>query len=96
MGTSALWDKLDQGGDDYMKSFEPKVPPSLHVSHNDQTRHNKPVPLVERVIEEFGAPKTTDEVPDDARTITSADSSPPKEPDDQSCHSLSEETPPRL
>ncbi len=70
MGTSAMWDKLDEGGSDYMKSFAPKVPPSLHISHNDQTRHNKPVPLVERVIEEYGQPKTTSDIPDDPREIT--------------------------
>lgn len=91
MGTSALWNKLDEGGDGYMKSFDPKVPPSLHVSHNDQTRHNRPVPLVERVIEEFGQPKSTSDVPDDARSINAELQQ--QAPDDRSCRSSSGETP---
>ena len=93
MGTTAMWDKLNEGGDGYMKSFEPKVPPSLHISHNDQTRHNRPVPLVERVIEDFGQPKSTSEIPDDARSISGE--LPQQEPGDRSCHSSFGETPPQ-
>lgn len=89
-----MWDKLNEGGHDYMKSFDPKVPPSLHISHNDKTRHDKPVPLVERVIEEYGQPKSTGDVPNDPRSIKESEVSQRQEQVDQSCRSSFEETPP--
>jgi len=49
---SNAWDQLDQHGDAYMKSFDPRVPPSIFVSERDRTRHNQPMPIVERCLED--------------------------------------------
>lgn len=49
-GTSASWDQIDQGKDAYVKSLDPKIPPSIFVSERDRSRHNIPIPLVERLI----------------------------------------------
>ena len=49
---SATWEKLDEHGEAYMKSFDPRVPPSIFVSERDRLRHNHPMPLVERCIED--------------------------------------------
>lgn len=49
------WQAFDDGRDAYMRSFDPRVPPSLHVSQHDATRANMPVPLVERCIEDWYA-----------------------------------------
>lgn len=46
------WDAMAKGKDAYVKSFDPKIPPSLFVSERDRTRHNIPIPLSERVIED--------------------------------------------
>jgi hypothetical protein len=51
-GTSAYWDRIDEGKDAYVKSLDPKIPPSIFVSQRDRTRQNIPVPLVERVLED--------------------------------------------
>lgn len=66
---SATWEKLDQHGDAYMKSFDPRVPPSIFVSERDRLRHNHPMPLVERCIE--------DHVPQGNRTTSSEPAEPP-------------------
>ena len=50
---SNAWDKLDQHGEAYMKSFDPKIPPSIFVSERDRTRHGQPMPIVERCIEDW-------------------------------------------
>ncbi|MEM7091893.1 MAG: hypothetical protein AAF567_02725 [Actinomycetota bacterium] len=49
---SASFDKLDQHGDAYIKSFDRRIPPSIFVSERDRTRHNTPMPLAERCIED--------------------------------------------
>ena len=48
---SSAWQKLQDEDGSYLKSFDPRVPPSLHISHRDNTRANQPIPLVERRIE---------------------------------------------
>lgn len=45
---------MEKGSDAYVKSFDPKVPPSIFVSKRDMTRGNIPIPLVERCIEDWG------------------------------------------
>ena len=47
------WDAMEKGSSAYVKSFDPRVPPSLFVSARDSTRSNLPVPLVERCIEDW-------------------------------------------
>lgn len=47
------WDKMAEGGDAFNRSFEPRIPPSLHISHRDSTRHNMPMPVSERCIEDW-------------------------------------------
>lgn len=46
------WDAMAEHREAYLKSFDPRVPPSEFVSQRDRTRHNIPVPLVERMIRE--------------------------------------------
>ena len=71
---SATWEKLDQHGDAYMKSFDPRVPPSIFVSERDRLRHNSPMPLVERCIEDHPQ----------ARSATSSEPAAPTRPTEQS------------
>lgn len=47
------WDAMADGSSAYVKSFDPKVPPSIFISQRDMTRSNIPVPLVERCIEDW-------------------------------------------
>lgn len=63
---TATWDQLDEKGDAYMRSFDRRLPPSLHVSERDRTRANMPIPLVERCIEDWKADAGEDESGDDA------------------------------
>lgn len=51
---SNAWEQLDRHGDAYMKSFDPRIPPSLFVSERDRTRMGSPMPLSERCIEDYG------------------------------------------
>ncbi len=50
---SSGWEQLEANSKAYLRSFDPRVPPSLHVSSRDLTRANMPVPLVERCIEDW-------------------------------------------
>ena len=47
------WDKMAEGGDAFNRSFDPRIPPSLHVSHRDSSRANMPMPVSERCIEDW-------------------------------------------
>jgi hypothetical protein len=49
------WDELQDNQSAFLRSFDPRVPPSVHVSERDLTRANMPVPLVERCIEDWTA-----------------------------------------
>jgi len=49
------WDRYAEGAEAFNKSFEPKIPPSIHVSHNDSVRHRPAVPLSERCVEDWGS-----------------------------------------
>ena len=51
---SRTWDAVDKGGDAYVKSFDPRLPPSTFVSERDRRRANMPMPLAERCIEDWG------------------------------------------
>lgn len=48
------WREFERGHAAYLRSFQPRVPPSLHISHRDATRANRPIPLVERCLEDLG------------------------------------------
>ncbi len=50
---SNAWDKLDQHGDAYAKSFDRRIPPSLFVSERDRTRFQRPMPISERCLEDY-------------------------------------------
>lgn len=52
---SNAWQQLDDHGDAYMKSFDRRLPPSIFVSERDRTRHNQPIPVAERCLEDAGA-----------------------------------------
>ena len=60
---SAAWEQMAENGDAFLKSFDPKVPPSIFVSERDLTRLNHPVPITERLIAESdkAVPLTHDE-----------------------------------
>ena len=50
------WKQMEKGATAYERSFDPRIPPSIHISHRDATRHNIPVPLSERMIEDWQNP----------------------------------------
>jgi hypothetical protein len=50
------WKRMEEGAEAYQRSLEPRIPPSIHISHRDATRHNVPVPLQERMIEDWQNP----------------------------------------
>ena len=53
---SAGWNRAAEGADAYTKSFDPQIPPSIHVSHRDAQRANQAMPLSERCIEDWQNP----------------------------------------
>lgn len=57
---TSAWDRLEQDGGAYLRSFDPRLPPSLHVSQRDRTRANQPIPLPERCIEDWNSPDPAD------------------------------------
>ena len=50
------FDRIAESSEAYEKSFEPHIPPSVHVSYNDMRRQNVPIPLAERCIENWQDP----------------------------------------
>lgn len=49
------FDRIAESSKAYEKSFDPHIPPSVHISYNDMRRQNVPVPLAERCIEDWQA-----------------------------------------
>lgn len=50
-----------KGAEAFGKSFEPRIPPSIHISHADALRRGIVVPVRERCIEDWQKPvKYTD------------------------------------
>ena len=47
------WDLLEEGSEVYLKSFGPRVPPSLHIFQVEQSRYGQPIPVSERHIEDW-------------------------------------------
>ena len=57
-GTSPAYEALAEGGESLNRSLRKNpLPPSTHVSHRDATRHNLPVPLSERCIQDHRKPE---------------------------------------
>lgn len=54
------WKAFEDGKDAFVESFDPRVPPSIHISQREGNRANIPVPLVERCIEDWGKDATGD------------------------------------
>jgi len=50
---SGGWSRLEQHGDAYVKSFDPRVPRSIHLAKDEQYRQHIPIPLAERCIEDW-------------------------------------------
>ena len=48
------WQRLEDGSSAYMKSFDRRLPPSLHISERDAVRAGRAMPISERCIEDFG------------------------------------------
>jgi len=46
------WDEMAKHQNAYIKSFDQRVPPSIFISERERSRHNIPIPLVERMIAE--------------------------------------------
>ena len=57
---SGAWQRLDEDGADYLRSFDPRIPPSVFLSPSDLTRSIHPVPLAERCIEDWSEPVPPD------------------------------------
>ncbi|MDE0374857.1 MAG: hypothetical protein OXK16_02705 [bacterium] len=53
---SGAWQRLDEDGAKYLRSFDPRIPPSVFLSPSDLTRSVHPVPLAERCIEDWDQP----------------------------------------
>lgn len=50
---------LEKDDGAYLRSLRPDhLPPSLFVSERDRTRHDRPVPMPERCLEDVGADDT--------------------------------------
>jgi hypothetical protein len=50
---SGAWQRLEEDGADYLRSFDPRIPPSVFLSPSDLTRSIHPVPVAERCIEDW-------------------------------------------
>ncbi len=50
---SETWDHLANDRQAYLKSFDPRVPASLHISERDRVRAGMVIPLPERCIEDW-------------------------------------------
>lgn len=51
--TSAAWDQMETNKSAYLKSFDRRLPPSLHISERDRVRAGDPIPTSERCIEDW-------------------------------------------
>ena len=49
------WDAAANGSSAYIRSFDPRVPPSLFVAENEPSRQKHAVPLAERCIEDWSS-----------------------------------------
>jgi len=49
------WQTMADGSSAYVHSFDAHIPPSLFVAENDHQRRNRPIPLVERCIEDWSS-----------------------------------------
>ena len=47
------WSRAAEGQEAFHRSFDPQIPPSIHVSHRDSIRANQAMPLSERCIEDW-------------------------------------------
>ena len=50
---SGAWRRLEEDGPAYLRSFDPRIPPSVFLSPSDLTRSVHPVPVAERCIEDW-------------------------------------------
>lgn len=50
---SSGWALFEETNAAYMRSFDPRVPPSIHISQTNAGRHNNVIPLIERCIEDW-------------------------------------------
>jgi hypothetical protein len=54
------WDVMAEHQKAYVRSFDRRLPPSTFVSERERSRHNIPIPLVERLI---GESSSEEEIP---------------------------------
>ncbi len=50
---STAWKQLEDEDGSYLKSFDPRIPPSIHISHRDKAREGIIMPISERCIEDW-------------------------------------------
>lgn len=53
---SGAWRRLEEDGPAYLRSFDPRIPPSVFLSPSDLTRSVHLVPVAERCIEDWQTP----------------------------------------
>ena len=56
---SPTWDSMAAGRHAYTRSFDPRVPASLHISQRDGARNGSVIPIAERCIEDWGTADPT-------------------------------------
>lgn len=58
---SVAYDELERSSKAYMKSFDRRLPPSIHISERDRIRHGDAIPMAERAIADWKTDNRTDE-----------------------------------
>ncbi len=61
LATQRVWDSMVEGHRPYLKSFEPRIPPSAFVSEADVLRRGEVMPLSERCLEDLGRPQDAED-----------------------------------
>lgn len=60
VATSVVYNELERSSDAYIKSFDRRLPPSIHISERDRVRHSDAIPVVERGIADWKIDNRTD------------------------------------
>jgi hypothetical protein len=51
------WDRMAEGATAFEKSFDPHLPPSLHISQQERHRFHLAIPVAERCLEDWVVPQ---------------------------------------
>ena len=58
---SGTYNQLARSSDAYIKSFDRRLPPSIHISERDRIRHGDAIPMAERAIADWKTDNRTDD-----------------------------------